>query len=168
MHRHLFASLSISLAIISAAVPAAAANKLHVLKPTQGQVFYNGSQILVQARPGPGIKLPVLSVKWEITCTSCGNPPTSASVFTQPDLTNPQPGYDVTNVLGPGKYCARVELYPEQPGWDWSDQSCFTWVNGSGPIRLPKVPVLQTPPYPKNPDPGPIRPQTNPATQGTH
>jgi hypothetical protein len=50
-----------------------------------------------------------------------------------------------------------VELWPEQPGWAWSSKNCFTWSDKIG-LGRPKIPVLQKPPYPKIPNPGPLKP----------
>lgn len=146
---------------LASATSAQAGYKLTVTKPIAGHVYHPGEAILVEAKPPQGVTPQSWKVKWEITCTSCGNPPTYASVFVQDNLLSPPGGYDVTNVLGfdtKYSYCARVIMYPDQPGWDWSDKVCFTTTDNSlraiDPHKLTKPPVFTK-------DPGPIRPQTN-------
>lgn len=151
------AILPFAVLALAGATSAQAGYKLTVTKPIAGHVYHPGEAILVEAKPPQGVTPQFWKVKWEITCTSCGNPPTYASVFIQDNLLSPPGGYDVTNVLGFNySYCARVIMYPDQPGWDWSDKVCFTTNDNSlraiDPHKLTKPPVFTK-------DPGPIRPQ---------
>ena len=152
-----------ALALLAGVAPAMAA-KLHILSPLPGHVYHPGEKILAQAKPDPGVvNLPTWQVKWEITCTSCGNPPTYASVFTQQNMLTPPAGYDMTvgAVDANGSYCARAILYPDQPGWDWSDKVCFSWSDGKTITRIDPHKLTKPPPFTK--DPGPVKP-VNPAT----
>ena len=177
----LFAAFAAAALLVAS--PAAGAKSLDVVSPTNGQIFYNGpvngqgGPIIVKAKAKPfkQDKPPIKSVWWDISCTSCvppGQTPTHASDFTDANFVTGDPQNDnITIVLGPGSYCATVKLYPDQPGWGWSKPACFTWSPDKGP-KLVNIKVLHpvgiTNPYPKNPDPGPVRPETAPENAAAH
>lgn len=160
--RRLIAAVLCSLALT--ATPALAAKQLLVKKPGANQTFVNpylvfpfgDGPILVQARPQVGVKAPTLQVLWQIQRLNPKAPPTYASVFVQPSMIDPILGYDVTNVLGPGKYRVRVRLDPDQPGWTWSNWTYFQWGLDSvppGKVELMKkeIPLLIPIPIPGPP-----------------
>jgi hypothetical protein len=128
-----------------AGTSAFAAKQLVIYKPGANQTFVNpyfmfplgDGPILVRTRPPVAVKAPTLQVLWQIQRLNPNAPPTWASVFVQPNMIDPLSGYDVTNVLGPGKYRVRVRLEPVQPGWTWSNWTYFQWGLDAGP--LPKV-----------------------------